>query len=62
MFRVEFFCPRQDPNRWQTLRGFLGIPKTFGNQGQAQAAADSLIFQYHSARVVDPWGNVVYQI
>jgi len=61
VFRVEYFCPRQSPY-WQPLKGFLGIPKTFATQEQAQAAANPLLWQYHSARVLDPWGNVVYQI
>lgn len=62
MYRVEFYCPRQDPTRWQSLRGFLGIPKTFSSPDEAVNAANSLMWQYHSARVIDGMGNVVYQI
>ena len=61
MYRVEFYCPRQAAY-WQPLRGFLGIPKTFSDGSQAIAAANQLMWQYHSARVLDPMGNVVYQV
>jgi hypothetical protein len=61
MYRVEYFCPRQDPTRWQQLRGFFG-PKTFPDLNQAVNAANQLMWQYHSARVIDPFGNVAYQI
>ena len=55
MYRVEFYCPRQAPY-WQTL------PETFWIQGSAVSKANSLVWQYHSARVVDRSGNVIYQI
>ena len=61
MYRVEYFCPRQS-QEWQPLRGFLWSQKTFLDLDSAIAACDSLVWQYHSARVIDPWGNVVYQI
>lgn len=60
-FHVEYYCPRE-ANIWQIERGFLGSVKTFGDQVTAQFRADSLIWKYHSARVVDAYGNVVYQV
>ena len=47
---------------WQLLTGFLGMPKTFGSYGEAEQACNSLIWQYHSARVIDGAGNVLYQV
>ena len=63
MFQVQFLCPRQGPN-WQTYEeGFLFFrrPATFPTFAAAQMVCDSLIWQYHSARVIDPSGNIVYQ-
>ena len=62
MYRVEFYCPRSGNPNWQPLRGFLGIPKTFGSYAEAEAAANQLLWKYHSARVLDPYGQVVYQV
>jgi len=64
MYRVEYFCPRQDPTRWQPLTEGL-IFKTvrlFPAFGDAVSACDALVWQYHAAHVVDGAGNVVYQI
>jgi hypothetical protein len=62
VYRVQFYCPRSGKNYWQTLTGFLWQPRTFPTQEAAQQACDQLLWQYHSARVIDPWGNVVYQV
>ena len=62
VYRVEYFCPRQNPARWQVLKGFLGIPKSFSDLNEATNAANQLLWQYHSARVVNQWGGVEYQI
>ncbi len=62
MFRVQFFCPRQS-REWQILTGFLGFfPREFSTIAEAAAEADGLIWQYHSARVVNGVGRVVYQV
>jgi hypothetical protein len=62
VYRVEYYCPRQS-QFWQPLKGFLGLfPQTFATQEQAVQACNPLLWQYHSARVIDPWGNVVYQV
>lgn len=61
MYRVEYYCPRKAPT-WKPLTGFLGIPRTFPTFESAQSTADSLIWQYHSARVIDPFGQIVYQV
>lgn len=60
MYRVEYFCPRQSPY-WQPLKGFFG-PKTFPSLEAAVMACNPLLWQYHSARVIDPWGNVAYEV
>ena len=64
MYRVEFYCPRSGRLYWQPLRGgFLNLmPQTFPRLESAAAAANGLVWRYHSARVVDSSGQVVYQI
>jgi len=66
VYRVEFYCPRSGKLFWQpltsTLLLFFTQPRQFPDQQSACQVADSLIWQYHSARVIDPWGNVVYQV
>jgi len=62
VYRVQYYCPRSGKMYWQLLTGFLGMPKTFGSYGEAQQACNSLIWQYHSARVIDGAGNVLYQV
>jgi hypothetical protein len=64
MYRVEFYCPRSGRLYWQPLRGgFLNLtPQTFADLESAAAAANQLMWQYHSTRVVDSSGQVVYQI
>ena len=65
MYRVQFYCPRQAPI-WQDLTESVLIlfrsPKTFPSLPDAQRAANALIWQFHSARVIDPYGQVVYQV
>jgi hypothetical protein len=56
MYRVQFFCPRQSPNWQEWPHG------AYRELGQAVAAANQLIWQFHSARVIDPWGRSVYQV
>lgn len=63
MYRVQYFCPREAPF-WQDLReGIIWkTPRTFPDLGSAQTVCNGLLWQYHSARVIDPYGQVVYQI
>jgi len=63
MYRVEYFCPRQSPY-WQVLKSgiLFKTPQIFETFPAAQNACNQLLFQFHSARVIDPWGAVVYQI
>lgn len=64
MFRVQYLCPRQSPH-WQDLtEPFLmlfQVPQTFRDFPSAQTAANRLIWQFHSVRVLDAFGRVVYQ-
>lgn len=64
MYRVEFYCPRSGRFYWQPLRGgFLNLmPQTFSSLEAAVMTAESLLWRYHSTRVLDPAGNVVYQV
>jgi len=55
MYRVQFFCPRQS-NNWQWQ------PGGFNSIQEAVQVCNGLIWRYHSARVIDPWGNPVYQV
>lgn len=62
-FHIEYFCPREAPY-WQTYKQGL-IFKTvaqFPIFETAQARCDRMLWAYHSARVVDAAGNVVYQV
>jgi hypothetical protein len=63
MYRVQFFCPLQSPY-WQMLTEGLiwKTPRFFGSPQAAATVADSLIWKYHSARVIDAGGNVIYAI
>jgi len=62
-FRVEYYCPRQAPY-WQRFGTGLFSPqgKAFPSFDLAAAQANALIWQYHSARVIDVYGNVQYQV
>ena len=64
MYRVQYLCPRSGNPNWQDLTEgiFWKTPRMFGNPGDAQMVCNSLVWQYHSARVIDPYGQVVYQI
>ncbi len=64
VYRVEFYCPRSGKLFWQRLKGgFLGLQEqSFPDQNSAEQACNSLIWKYHSARVIDPWGNEVYRV
>ena len=55
MYRVEFYCPRQAAY-WQPVN------ETFFFLASATRKANSLIWQVHSARVLDSSGQVVYQV
>ncbi len=59
MFRLEYFCPRIGPG-WRSVTGFLGWPKSFDTQAEAQAECNALLWNYHSVRVLDRSGRVVY--
>lgn len=65
MYRVQYFCPREAPT-WQDLtEAFLIVfrsPAVYPSFAQAQESANSLLWRYHSARVIDPAGRVVYQV
>ena len=63
MFRIQYFCPRQAPI-WQFLTEglILKTPRQFPTVQAAAMICDSLIWQYHSARVIDPAGRPVYQV
>jgi len=63
MYRVQYLCPRSGNPNWQNLtEGWIWqTPRTFASFPAAQMACDSLIWQYHAARVIDPSGQVVYQ-
>lgn len=56
-FRIEYFCPREAPvwkvyGQWAFGMDFNGCVNT----------ANRLMWQYHSVRVIDGNGNVVYQV
>ena len=65
MYRVEYYCPRQAPF-WQPVTEsqllVFKVLKRFPSLESAQDACNRLVWQYHSARVVDGMGNVVYQV
>ena len=64
MYRIQFYCPRSGNPNWQELTEGLiwKTPRVFQSFQAAQMACNSLLWQYHSARVVDPSGRVVYQV
>lgn len=64
MYRVQYLCPRSGNPNWQDFTEglFWKTPRMFPSFGSAQGACDGLVWQYHSARVIDPSGRVVYQI
>ena len=53
-FRVEYFCIREGAI-WRPFRWFPSFDA-------AQMVCDGLVWQYHSARVLDANGNLMYQI
>ena len=63
MYRIHYYCPREGPF-WQILQEGLifKMPRQFADLGSAQQVCNSLLWQYHSSRVVDPSGRVVYQV
>lgn len=65
MYRVQYQCPRAHGDYlWRDLVSGL-IFKTvqqFPDQQSAIMQANGLLWQYHGARVVDPYGQVVYQV
>ena len=64
MYRIQFFCPRSGNPNWQDLtEGIIWkTPRMFSDPGSAQMVCNSLVWQYHSARVIGPNGNVIYQV
>ena len=64
MYRIQYLCPRSGNPNWQDLtEGFIfKTPQSFPDFGSAQQACNGLLYRFHSARVIDPFGNVVYQI
>jgi hypothetical protein len=63
MFTIQYFCPRQAPY-WQSLTEGLiwKTPRQFSTFESAVAECNSLLWKYHSARVLDQAGNPVYQV
>jgi hypothetical protein len=64
MYRIEYFCPRSGIHNWQVLTsGWIWkTPEEFPSFEAAAMTCNSLLWRYHSARVIDPSGNVVYQV
>lgn len=63
MYWIQYFCPREAPF-WQDLTEGL-IFKTrreFPSLEGAKMVCNSLLYRFHSARVIDPSGRPVYQI
>lgn len=62
---MQFYCPRQSPY-WQDYTESALIifrkPVTFDTVRPACRVADSLIWQFHSARVIDQDGRILYQV
>jgi len=64
MYRIQFYCPQKGP-LWQNLTTGIWPFKrleTFSDLASAAARCDSLIWTCHSARVLDQWGRVAYQV
>jgi len=63
VYRIHYYCPREAPF-WQVLTEGLifKTPAVFGDFQSAVNKCDSLLWQYHSSRVVDLSGHVVYQV
>ena len=62
-YRIDYYCPRE-AQFWQRFgRGFFSPSgSAFSFLNTAVDTANTLLWRYHSARVVDSLGNVVYQI
>ena len=62
-FRIEYLCPRQSPY-WQALTEglFFKTPVLFERFEDAQANCNGLVWQYHSARVLDATGQLCYSV
>jgi hypothetical protein len=63
MYRVQYLCLRLGP-QWQDLtEGWVWkTPRMFQGFEAARMTCNGLLWQYHSARVIDPQGQVVYSI
>lgn len=65
MYRVQYLCPREAPF-WQDYQEPVMLifmqPAMFAHYKDAESTANSLLWKYHSARVVDPMGRVLYQV
>lgn len=63
MYRIQYFCPREAPY-WQDLtEGLLWkTRREFPSLQGAKMVCNSLLWQFHSARVIDPRGQIVYQV
>lgn len=57
---MQYLCPRQSSD-WQWVKTLFWV-RTFDVFADAAGVAESLIWQYHSARVVDLSGNVLYVV
>lgn len=62
-FSIDYLCPRQS-QYWQPLREGLIFKtiRSFSDFPSAQMVCNSLLWQYHAARVVDGNGQIVYQV
>lgn len=63
MYRLLYYCPREAPYWQEYKEGILfKTPVLFNDLQSAIRKCDSLMWKYHSARVIDPSGQVVYSI
>lgn len=62
-FTIEYYCPLQS-QFWQPYREgvFLKTIVYFNDFPHARAVCNSLLWHYHSARVVDSQANIVYTV
>jgi len=63
MFTIQYYCPKEAPIWQQLTEGWIfKTPRRFADFGSAQDACNDLMWKYHSARVINPNGQVVYQL
>jgi hypothetical protein len=57
VYRVEYYCPRQDPSRW-----FPDSTNPYFILQNAIRRCNALMWQFHAARVIGAGGQVLYQV